>query len=60
MAGFVNAMQSLTGGRFTLGLGRGIAPMQDALGISRITTAQMEDFRRPHAPTVSRRGHHGS
>jgi probable F420-dependent oxidoreductase len=37
-------MQSLTGGRFTLGLGRGIAPMQDAFGIDRITTAQMEDF----------------
>ena len=37
-------MQSLTGGRFTLGLGRGIAPMQDAFGIGRITTAQMEDF----------------
>ena len=37
-------MQSLTDGRFTLGLGRGIAPMQDAYGIPRITTAQMEDF----------------
>jgi len=43
-AGFARTMQSLTGGRFTLGLGRGIAPMQDAFGISRITTAQMEDF----------------
>jgi probable F420-dependent oxidoreductase len=43
-AGFALTMQSLTGGRFTLGLGRGIAPMQDAYGISRITTAQMEDF----------------
>jgi probable F420-dependent oxidoreductase len=43
-AGMARTMQSLTGGRFTLGLGRGIAPMQDAFGIGRITTAQMEDF----------------
>ncbi|MCU0310168.1 MAG: TIGR03857 family LLM class F420-dependent oxidoreductase [Acidimicrobiales bacterium] len=43
-AGFARTMQSLTGGRFTLGLGRGIAMMQDAFGIGRITTAQMEDF----------------
>ncbi|MCW2550174.1 MAG: Luciferase-like, subgroup [Mycobacterium sp.] len=43
-AGFAYTMQSLTGGRFTLGLGRGIIPMQDAFGISRITTAQLEDF----------------
>jgi probable F420-dependent oxidoreductase len=43
-AGFALTMQSLTGGRFTLGLGRGIAAMQDAYGIGRITTAQMEDF----------------
>lgn len=34
----------LTGGRFMLGLGRGIAPMQDAFGFGRITTAQIEDF----------------
>jgi probable F420-dependent oxidoreductase len=43
-AGFARTMQSLTGGRFTLGLGRGITMMQDAFGIGRITTAQMEDF----------------
>lgn len=43
-AGFARTMQSLTDGRFTLGLGRGIAPMQDAFGIGHITTAQMEDF----------------
>jgi probable F420-dependent oxidoreductase len=43
-AGLALTMQSLTGGRFTLGLGRGIVPMQDAFGIGRITTAQMEDF----------------
>ncbi|MEL6892234.1 MAG: TIGR03857 family LLM class F420-dependent oxidoreductase, partial [Actinomycetota bacterium] len=34
----------LTGGRFALGIGRGIAPLQDAFGMGRITTAQMEDF----------------
>jgi len=43
-AGFARTMQSLTGGRFVLGLGRGIPPLQDAYGIDRITTAQMEDF----------------
>jgi probable F420-dependent oxidoreductase len=43
-AGMVRTLQSLTGGRFTLGIGRGIAAMQDAYGIDRITTAQMEDF----------------
>src|ERR1700709_904571 len=40
-AGIARTMQSLTGGRFVLGLGRGIAPMQDAYGIPRITTAQL-------------------
>lgn len=43
-AGMVRTMQSLTNGRFTLGIGRGIAPLQDVYGIDRITTAQMEDF----------------
>ncbi|MCB0995435.1 MAG: TIGR03857 family LLM class F420-dependent oxidoreductase [Acidimicrobiales bacterium] len=43
-AGFALTMQSLTNGRFTLGLGRGIARMQDAYGMGRITTAQLEDF----------------
>lgn len=42
-AGFARTMQSLTGGRFTLGLGRGIPALQDAFGIPRITTAEMED-----------------
>jgi probable F420-dependent oxidoreductase len=37
-------MHRLTGGRFTLGLGRGIELMFDAFGIPRITTAQLEDF----------------
>ena len=43
-AAIARTMQSLTGGRFVLGLGRGIAPMQDAFGIPRITTAELEDF----------------
>jgi probable F420-dependent oxidoreductase len=34
----------LSGGRFTLGLGRGIKPIFDLAGIAPITTAQMEDF----------------
>lgn len=36
-------MHTLTGGRYVLGLGRGIPLMQDAFGIPRITTAQLED-----------------
>jgi probable F420-dependent oxidoreductase len=43
-AGFARTMQSLTGGRFTLGLGRGLVAMQDAYGIPRITTKELEDF----------------
>jgi probable F420-dependent oxidoreductase len=43
-AGIARTMQSLTGGRFVLGLGRGIPLIQDAYGMDRITTAQLEDF----------------
>jgi probable F420-dependent oxidoreductase len=43
-AGYARTMQSLTGGRFTLGLGRGVVAMQDAYGIPRITTQEIEDF----------------
>src|SRR5262252_7771392 len=43
-AGFARTMQNLTGGRFVLGLGRGIPALQDAYGIDRVTTAQLEDF----------------
>lgn len=43
-ASYASTMHFLTGGRFTLGIGRGIASLQDAYGMSRITTAQMEDF----------------
>lgn len=43
-AGYALTMHGLTGGRFVLGIGRGIVPMQKAYGIGTITTAQMEDF----------------
>ena len=43
-AGYALTMHGLTGGRFVLGIGRGIVPMQKAYGIETITTAQMEDF----------------
>lgn len=43
-AGYALTMHRLTGGRFVLGIGRGIVPMQKAFGIPAITTAQMEDF----------------
>lgn len=37
-------MHALTGGRFSLGLGRGIDRATRARGLAPITTAQMEDF----------------
>src|SRR5688572_20116779 len=43
-ASYATTMHRLSGGRFTLGLGRGIAPMFDAYGLPRITTAQLEDI----------------
>lgn len=43
-ASFATTMHRLTGGRFTLGIGRGVPPLQQAFGIPAITTAQMEDF----------------
>jgi probable F420-dependent oxidoreductase len=43
-ASYATTMHRLTGGRFSLGIGRGIAPMFKAFGIPSITTAQMEDF----------------
>ena len=42
-ASYATTMHRLTGGRFTLGLGRGIDTLFDAFGIPRITTAQLED-----------------
>ena len=43
-AGMARTMQSLTDGRFVLGLGRGITKLQDAFGIPRVKTAELEDF----------------
>ncbi len=43
-AGMARTLQSITEGRFVLGLARGVKLMQDVYGISHITTAQMEDF----------------
>jgi len=43
-AAFATTMHRLTGGRFTLGIGRGVPQLQRAFGMPEITTAQMEDF----------------
>ncbi|MGI9597176.1 MAG: TIGR03857 family LLM class F420-dependent oxidoreductase [Acidimicrobiales bacterium] len=43
-AGHATTMHALTGGRFSLGLGRGIDRASKARGLAPITTAQMEDF----------------
>ena len=43
-ASYATTMHRLTGGRFCLGIGRGIAPLFAAYGMPKITTAQMEDF----------------
>ena len=51
-AGLARTMQSLTGGRFVLGLGRGIPVIQDTYGIPRVTTAAARGLRRDHAAAV--------
>jgi len=43
-ASWATTMHRLSGGRFTLGIGRGIAAMYAAFGIPTVTTAQMEDW----------------
>lgn len=43
-AAAATTMHRLTRGRFVLGIGRGIAPLFDAIGVARITTDQMEEF----------------
>src|SRR5438067_11941285 len=53
-AAYATTMHRLTDGRFTLGLGRGIAPLMNALGLPPVTTAQLEDF-----ATLMRRLWHG-
>ncbi len=41
---YAMTMHKLTGGRFCLGIGRGVDLMSMAFGLQPITTAQMEDF----------------
>jgi probable F420-dependent oxidoreductase len=41
---WATTMHRLSGGRFTLGIGRGIAALYSAFGVPPVTTAQMEDF----------------
>ena len=41
---WATTMHRLSGGRFTLGIGRGIGAIYSAYGIEAVTTAQMEDF----------------
>ena len=41
---FAMTMHKLTGGRFSLGLGRGIGMLFDLYGLPRIKTAEIEDF----------------
>lgn len=43
-AAYAMTMHRLTGGRFSLGLGRGIGPIFKGFGLAPITTAQVEDF----------------
>jgi probable F420-dependent oxidoreductase len=43
-ASFAMTMAKLTGGRFSLGLGRGIAPLFSLYGLPPIKTAEIEDF----------------
>jgi probable F420-dependent oxidoreductase len=43
-ASYATTMHRLTGGRFALGLGRGMDRMFDAYGLPRITSAQLEDI----------------
>lgn len=42
-AAWAMTMHKLTRGRFALGIGRGIGPLLDIMGIPKITMAQMED-----------------
>jgi probable F420-dependent oxidoreductase len=53
-ASAATTLHRLSGGRFVLGIGRGVAPLFAAFGIPQITTAQMEDF-----ASVMRRLWHG-
>ena len=52
-------MHRLTGGRFTLGLGRGIGPMTAALGLPPRHHGPARGLRRADATAVARRDDHG-
>ena len=52
-ATFATTMHRLSGGRFSLGLGRGFDPLFDAIGLPRITMKQFEDI----APLLRRLWH---
>jgi len=43
-ATMASTMNRLSGGRFALGLGRGFDPLWDAMGLPRITNAQLRDI----------------
>lgn len=43
-ASFATTMHRLSGGRFTLGVGRGVAAIHSGYGLPNVTTAQLEDF----------------
>jgi probable F420-dependent oxidoreductase len=43
-ASWATTLHRLSGGRFMLGIGRGVPGLYDLFGIPSITTAQMEDF----------------
>lgn len=53
-ASWATTLHRLSGGRFTLGIGRGIGAIYSAFGVPKVTTAQMADFAR-----VMRRLWHG-
>ena len=58
-ASYATTMHRLTGGRFTLGLGRGIESMFGAFGIPRDHHRPTRGLRRIDAPAVPRRGRDG-
>lgn len=43
-ASWATTMHRLSGGRFTLGVGRGVAAIYQAFGVPAVTTAQLEDW----------------
>src|SRR3954469_9124106 len=57
-ASWATTMHRLSGGRFTLGIGRGISAMYSAFNIGDVTTAYMETFARqvPHTPPLQAKG----